>query len=349
MGEVATLPVTRFVGSHYEIGLQMGPRLRTVPLPPADEGRVRFAQRCEGLAREVYPPLLEKVEGMIAGGDLPATPFKAYFYGRGGPPQVGCTNIAVMPEITPDGQLWVARNYDWYYEARPWREVRQIAPQGALRHLGVTHHWAGSPDGMNERGLVVLLAALPGLDATGPGLHWHMLIDILLETCANAQQARAFITSVPHLLAFNYLIADAQEAMVAEATPQGVTLREPEEGILVATNHLPGREQPEGGMSEGERLRQRLSIRRYQRARELLGERRGALDVEALQAILRDHEGGLCRGNHPTLAPQAGFHASFGTIWSLVGQPERREFLVAPDHPCQVEYKAYRWMEYSDD
>jgi hypothetical protein len=252
-----------------------------------------------------------------------------------------------MPQVTRDRRVLVARNYDWYYEARPWREVREIAPQGAFRYLGVTHHWAGCPDGMNESGLTVLLAALPGTEATGVGLHWHMLIDMLLETCSSIAEAQGLLSSVPHLLAFNYLIADSEEAIVAEATPQGVTVRAPEGGSLVATNHLPGREQPEDRLSEGERTRQRLSVERYRRVQRLLGERRGYLDIEAVKEILRDHEGGLCRGNHPALAPQGGFHATFGTIWSLVGQPERKEFWLAADHPCQGEYAPYRLSENS--
>lgn len=334
-------------GTHFEIGHRMGSLLATLKIPPHNGRMAEFAVRCEALVGEIYPPLVEKIEGMIEGSGLEPQGFKTYFYGRGGPAEIGCTNFAALPEATADGQMLVGANYDWYYEARPWREVRLFQPQGVYPHLEVTHHWAGSPDAVNDQGLVVLLAALPGYEPRGgPGLQWHMVIEMVMETCKDAEEARRLIVDLPHLRAFNYLVADAQgRALVIEATPRGVTVREPEDGILVATNHLPGREFPEDSREERQILIQRLSVTRFQRAEALLSLHRGKIDLETAQEILRDHEGLICRGEHPSLPDLGGFHVFFGTIWSLVSRPTEKGFHLAAGHPCLAQYQ---WLGLED-
>ncbi len=330
-----------FEGTHYEIGYRLGCGLTTLYIPESDSQGSEFAARCEAMVQEIYPPITEKVEGLIEGSGLSVHDFKSYFYTRGGPPQIGCTNLAILPPYTKEGFLLLSGNYDWFYSAREWREVRVIRPQGAYSHISVTHHWAGSPDALNERGVAVFLSVLPEREVKKPGLQWHLVIDILMETCSHLEEAREFITSVPHLQAFNYLIADEHQAIVAEAMPDKVLIREPEGGFLVATNHLPGREFPEEELTEVERLRQRRSLTRYKKVHQMVGERSREVDLEAIKAILRDHEAPICRGDHPSMEERGGFDGVFGTIWSLICQPGRREFLLATGHPCNSEYERY--------
>lgn len=330
-----------FEGTHYEIGYRLGRGLATLGIPESDSQGSEFAAQCEAIVKEIYPPILEKVEGLIEGGGLSAQDFRTYFYTRGGPPQIGCTNLAILPSHTKEGSLLLGGNYDWFYSAREWREVRVIRPQGAYSHISVTHHWAGSPDALNERGVAVLLSVLPETEVKEPGLQWHLVIDILMETCSRLEEARDFITSAPHLRAFDYLIADEHQAMVAEATPDGVLIREPEGGFLVATNHLPGRESPEDELMEIERLRQRRSLTRYKRVQQMMGEGPRGVDLEAVKAILRDHEAPICRGDHPSVEERGGFDSVFGTIWSLICRPGEKELLLAAGHPCNGTYERY--------
>lgn len=331
-----------FQGSYHDIGLQMGGNLRTLHVPQADDEMVGLARSCEDLVSEIHPPILEKVEGIIEGGRLKARDFKAFFYARDAFPQIGCTNLAVLPTYTSDGSLIVARNYDWYYHSKEWRELRRLAPKGFFRSLSVTHHWAGSPDGLNDQGLGVFLAVLRQREPVGPGLQWHLITDIMLDTCRGVGDARDFITSVPHLGAFNYLIADSQgQAVVAEALPTGVTIREPEGGFILATNHLPGREVPEEELSPRDRRRQRRSLGRYRRAEEMLQSRPGRVDEEMVKRLLREHQAPICRGNHAPPDNGTSFDDVFGTIWSLIARLEARELLLAWGHPCRSEYRRY--------
>jgi len=331
-----------FQGSYYDIGLQMGASLRALQVPQADDEMVSLARGCEDLISDIHSPILEKVDGMIEGGELKARDFKAFFYARDALLQVGCTNLAVLPSHTSNGSLMVARNYDWYYHSREWRELRRIAPDGAFRSLSVTHHWAGSPDGLNDQGLGVFLAVLPQRQRVGPGLQWHLITDLILDTCRDVGEARDLIASVPHLGAFNYLIADRLgQAVVAEALPAGVTIREPEDGFILATNHLPGREACEEEMSPNDRRRQQRSLMRYRRAEEMVQGKQGQVDQGMIKELLREHQSPICRGNHDPPEDDSSFDDVFGTIWSLIARLKERELLVAWGHPCRSEYRRY--------
>jgi predicted choloylglycine hydrolase len=331
-----------FQGSYYDIGLQMGAYLRTLQVPQANEELVGLARSCEDLLSEIYPPILDKVEGMIEGGQLQSRDFKAFFYARDALPQVGCTNLAVLPSYTSDGSLIVARNYDWYYHSKEWRELRRTAPENAYHSLSVTHHWAGSPDGLNDQGLGVFLAVLRQQEIPGPGLQWHLIIDILLDSCRDVREACDFITSVPHLGAFNYLVADRQgRAVVAEALSTGITIREPGSAFIVATNHLPGRESPEHELSPEDRRRQRRSVTRYLRVEEILRGKEGEVDEATIRELLKEHQAPICRGNHDPPEDGTDFDDVFGTIWSLIARLQEGELLVAWEHPCRAEYQKY--------
>jgi predicted choloylglycine hydrolase len=329
-------------GSYYEIGVQMGSALETLQIPEATDERRALAARCQALIAERYPAILDKVEGMIDGGGLRSEDFKAFFYARDLSSQMGCTNLAILPGSTRDDSALVGVNYDWYFQSQEWREIRSFRPEGALRSVRVTHHWAGSPDGINEAGLGVFLSVLPQDRIAGPGLPWHLVTDIMLETCHNVTQAKEFLDSVPRLRSFNYLVTDALgQAVVFEALPRSLTIREPEDGFLLATNHLPGREVAEEKLSEEDKRRQRRSLARYERVKEILGGSEAAIDEAGIKMLLMDHEAPICRGNHDPVAGDSSYDNVFGTIWSLVARPGRVELQVAWGHPCQSEYVSY--------
>ena len=329
-------------GSYYEIGLQLGATLETLQIPEATAERRALAASCQALIAERYPAILDKVEGIIAGGRLRSEDFKAFFYARDLSSQMGCTNLAVLPGRTRDDSILVGVNYDWYFQSQEWCEIRSIRPEGALTSVRVTHHWAGSPDGINEAGLGVFLSVLPQDRIAGPGIPWHLVTDIMLETCHNVSQAGEFLESLPRLRAFNYLVTDALgQAVVLEALPRSLTVREPKDGFLLATNHLPGREVADEELSEEDKRRQRRSLARYERVREILGDSGAGIDEAAMKTLLMDHEAPICRGNHEPIPDDDSYDNVFGTIWSLIARPARGDLRVAWGHPCQSEYLSY--------
>jgi hypothetical protein len=227
-------------GSYYEIGLQMGTRLTTLDVPEAPCETVTLAEECEAILADRFPAILDKVEGMIDGACLNAKDFKALFYLGNASLEAGCTNLAVLPSHSADHSILAGVNYDWYYDAEQWRELRKMAPGGAYRSLRVTHHWAGSPDGLNEKGLGIFLSVLPPHERARPGLVWHLITDLVLDSCQDVDDAWDLIRSVPQLDAFNYLLVDAPlwQRRCLLASPEG---RRPKDSCWPQTTSRAGR------------------------------------------------------------------------------------------------------------
>lgn len=325
----SVLKTKTFQGSYYKIGLERAKYLKGFPFPKSTPGEVEFARRCREVVEGIYPPILGEFEGLLDGGGFDRDDFSAYFFARKEGILRGCTSFAVLPSITRDKTTIVGRNYDWIYSDLKWCELRYIRPDGAYPTVSYTHHWAGSPDVLNSEGLCVAMASLPRRDARKPGLQWNLVIDIMMDTCRDVAQARSFITKVPHLRSMSYLIADALgEAIVVEALPDSVTIREPENGFVIATNHRIGREPVDSPESN------RRSQIRYRRAEEMIAERAGFIDEEVAKRILRDHQCHICSGIHGNVRER-----EWGTIWSLICKPQEGGFWIAPGHPCEVEYE----------
>ncbi len=319
-------------GTAYEIGAARGRGLKGLPVPRATAEEVAFARACAEVAKGVFPPALDTFRGMADASGLEGEDFLAYYFARREGVLRGCTMFAVVPPVTEDGGVIVGRNYDWVYSDLKWCEVRGIRQTGAFPTLGYTHHWAGLPDALNGEGLFVAIASLPRRPPGRPGLQWNLIVDAMMATCRTVREAEAVLTSVSHLRAMSYLVADASgDAAVVEAGPGGVTVRRGADGFVVATNHEVGGADPS---ERGER-----SHRRYVRVEEALRAHGGRVDEGVVKAVLSDHENQVCSGTHAHQAEAFHRGEGWGTIWSSICRPDLRTLLVAPGHPCEMAYE----------
>ncbi len=337
------LPVREevFSGTYYEIGLKLGKRLEGIEIPPYSREKKKFALACEAVLREVHTALLDKVQGIIDGVKSTGGDFKTYLYARKGGRDPGCTNVVVLPPFTSSGEIIVGCNYDWYYSALKWCELRRMKPKGAIPSISYTHHWAGGQNSMNAEGLFVAISALPRIDAELPGLQWHFIIDILLDSCGKVEDAVDLLTSIPHLNSIGYLVADGSgKASIVEARPKEVRVRAPENGVLIGTNHLVRYGKWPEELPAGIKLTQTTSVERYNKVKELVTQKLGTIDERMLIKILKNHDGHICLGKHEYDADDDP-DSLLGTIWSLIGKPGRREVHVSPGHPCRSVYHRF--------
>lgn len=310
----------RLYGTHFEVGRLLGERMRGFARSQYDARELRFADACARLVERFYPEALEKLRGIIAGGDLDAEQFRCHFLTKGAP-VAACVGVAVGPRRSATDEPLVGRNYHWPLADRVWCELRLIGITGELPHLGYTHHWGGLPDMLNSAGLYVAIFSVPQLPVRRAGLPWHVIIDYLGSRCRTVDGGREFLASVPHLRSFSYLLADASgDALVAEATPSAVVARAPEKDLLVATNHHVRGEAPARRRERSRALYQALRLRLEERER---------WDWEGLRGLVGDHEMGVCVGDHSGRSP------AWGTLYGALIRPAAREFAVAPGFPCQ--------------
>jgi len=165
---------------------------------------------------------------------------------------------------------------------------------------------------------------LPGVQ---PGIPFWFIVRHILENCSSVQEALAWIRSIPHSQSRNYMLADAEEALVVEASINGIHVRAPEDDVLVMTNHPvhPALANQAAFMPED-------SITRYDRLRRLAEK---PVTREAMQAALNDR-------THHVCAHGEVFGQPFGTIWSVIAEPAAGELAIARGTGDNVGTMAYR-------
>lgn len=319
-------------GSRYAIGTAQGRRITGLRLPKLTSGDRSFPDECRSAVELWHPAILDEYEGMRSASGLQEAEFASYYFGRTAPLAGGCTNLAVLPEATCDGQLIVGRNYDWAYADKRWCEARYVAPNREYGRVGYTHHWGGLCDGMNEAGLTICIASLPSVGESVPGIQWHIVVDMVLTQCDSVTAAVKLLTSIPHVRSIAYLVADESNAAIVEASSSQIRVRKPRAGLIVGTNHWVTEELPSGS-------RGAASAARWQQAVARLTAASSSHSLDTVRAVLSDHDGGICAGFHPDESGNGALQGKSGTIWSLIAKPASRSLFVAPGHPCVTPYE----------
>jgi predicted choloylglycine hydrolase len=198
-------------------------RRKTIPRPRW------FDIRNEEKTFAKFSPALWAEIGGIAEGLGISMDRAAFCFGNDGlrPPTGGCSaviNAAIY-----------GRNYDFkprHYGAR----FAFIQASGSFASVGASELLTGRLDGMNERGLVIGLHRVRK-SPRYPGLSSVLIVRIVLDQCASTAQAVTMLRRLPHAMAYNYSLLDAEGvAAVVEAVPGSVAARTGP--WLACTNHF---------------------------------------------------------------------------------------------------------------
>jgi hypothetical protein len=316
-------------GSHFEIGRALGrsnPRFAVMPWWSPSPAR-DFALACAAIVEELHPPLLDEYRGYAEAQDIEydqllqgvcRTSLRQRAVG-------GCTSFVTLC----GGAVIAGRNYD-FRTIQTMRLRIRLSPDAALPSLGMQGSVPGGRyDGVNAHGLFVSLHVVMADESENraPGVPFHLIPRILLETCRNVDEALDRIVRIPHLNSFNYLLADPDRFVAVEAHPARLRVRECEDDFIVVTNHY---RHPDMRPLQGRRDTSG-SQRRANRVESLLAS--SPIDeLEDIASILRDHVAPLCE-HRP--------HNS--TLWSLVADLGARQIAYAPGKPCSVAYQPVAW------
>lgn len=323
-------------GAHYDLGYQQGQQTEPFVIPawwPAPPP-LDFAQACASQIAELHPPLLDELRGYADGQCLS---FDELLRGvcrrsmrlRARPPypEGGCSSFALIDEA---GQVRVGRNYDFYPMQRVRQRVR-LKPEQGQASVGMRGSVPGGRyDGVNAAGLFiglhVALSAEP--DDIKPGLPFHLLPRLILETCATTREAVELLTHLQHLHPFNYLIADRHGDMaVVEAHPSLVRVIDPDDSFIAATNHY--RHPDMLSFQRGRKLDHSMARLNFLYAR-----RSGYGDHHAtsMTDALTHHPSNLC-----------GHSGGHTTLWSLNANLTARTLAYAFGPPCETDYRPINW------
>jgi len=323
----------KVAGTHLEMGEQLADEIGRILSLPKGEGeplslsQITFAEECWDLISSFHPTLLDEYEGWAEALDLEMEVLLGMLIVGVEGTNLGCSSFALRRQ----GRTIVGRNYDFFYWARL-RYLIAAQPEAYYATLGMNDGLlSGRHDGVNQHGLFVALHGVgtKAPERVEPGVAFHLIPRILLETCATAEEAVIMAQEMPHLSSFNYTIVDPQDMFVVEAYPEMVRVREAENHHIAATNHFLHRDLShlmKSPIVEN-------SKRRLHKILSALSE--GNRDPWALaQEILTDHQTPVC-----------GHVDGLATFWSAIGDLTNQKMTYSLGAPCRNEYKEYPWPE----
>ncbi|MBP1970644.1 putative choloylglycine hydrolase [Virgibacillus natechei] len=218
---------------------------------------------------------------------------------------------------------YMVRNYDFHprtYEGR--YTIFQPSDQG-YAVIGPAQRITGRMDGMNEHGLTMGYNFIHR-KKPGAGFICNMIGRIILENCANVEEAITLLKQIPHRHSFSYTVLDESgETFVIEATPRGVEVRQSN----VCTNHFE---------ILGEENRHHLDDS-YQRMHAIQQQQSQATDGYQAFRMMNDSDKGIFSDKYKNWA---------GTIHTSVYFPKEKKawFALGGDRKPVI-FDFARWLE----
>jgi predicted choloylglycine hydrolase len=258
--EELVIQVIELKGSYYQIGFEQGRQLKAKILADVND-LDRFSNKksqflkAKKLLEKFSPNLLKELRGLAKGLNIPLNVAIERYSGYDVLfPEMGCTTLVQ--------DSYYVRNYDFsptLYDAR----LVFTHPVDGYASVGFSQQIIGRLDGMNEKGLVIGLHFVNRMHSQ-EGFIATTIVRMILDQCANTEEAIELITRVPHGFCYNYSITDVNgNSAVVEASPQQqiIIYTHP----LICTNHFETEE-----LKEKNRVEIHGSIQRKQYLQALL-------------------------------------------------------------------------------
>lgn len=245
-----------------------------------------------------------------------------------------CSNFVLLPQRTK-GRLLHGRNLDYYFpsglladrELRIPRLLRRnqmaFLYQPAAGNAFLSLSWPGMVgvvSGLSAKGLSLgsMTSYIPG--ATPFRVPSAFLYRYIIQYAEGMGEATSILAHSKVTMGNNLMVASARDAsaLLFELTPGRMAWREPQDGLLVATNHF---QSPHLARAQG-RFRRRDSLMRKERLRHLCAQ--DNITKEQALSILEE-------GVNPS-APEDPFCAlrNPGTVQSVLFLPEEGRLWAMP-------------------
>jgi hypothetical protein len=317
-------------GAHEAIGHYLGGATppRTIPRRTPDKPDPEFAWACLREVSRFHPGLEAEYRGFAAARQVPLEELLVHVSLNVTRGQIGqCSTVGYRE---PDGRLLIGRNYDFRYRQHQ-RYLIRTHPPGYAAHVGTNSGLIGGRyDGVNQHGVFASLHTVMSerLDRIRPGVPFHLVVRIVLETCRTAREAMHTIHLMPLFHSFNYFVADRDEAFVVECHAETVRVLGGRVDVLAVTNHF---QHPALHAFHGRRALTH-SRGRLARLQQMPAAWDAADPLRSIQAVMSDHGAHVC-----------GHDDGAATLWSAVCDPGQCRVAYALGAPCRNEYREMPW------
>lgn len=229
--------IIQFRGTHYDFGVLQGNLLKDSPILPnrkkqwGSKSKLRHFITEKNDVKKMFlhfaPGILDELNGLADSLKMDMADafreFGGYYleYGKS-----GCSIFT--------GNDYMMRNYDndpLSYEGR--YLFYQPTDQG-YAIVGPSMQITGRTDGLNEKGLSMGYNFINRMKSND-GFVCNMIGRIILEKCANVEEAISLLREIPHRHSFSYVLLDQSgESIVVEASPREVVIHQ----ANICTNHF---------------------------------------------------------------------------------------------------------------
>ncbi len=333
-------------GSYYEIGLQIGEKLKQVrieiekytnePYPPMfSSEKLKLAMKFEEEVQKYAPELLEEMKGIADGSGLGYNTLVAYDF----TPyrlQPSCLVMAISAEHTQNRLPVLASNHEWIEEDSKFLTLCYTKPKNKLESFGFT--FAGITvsryGGINEAGLA-LSTVTASFENSGPGVMFNVATRWILDNCKTTDEAVAFLRKIPKTWGIVYLIIDKNNNIAkVESHRKKTKITNVEEGFELVTLRF---DSPE--MEPYNQIDEYDATLYYPRAKYLKNwfeQHKGKITESLMIDALKDHEHSMCYHD-----PNAFSFGTKGICWSYILTIGKDDALVCTGPPCKNEFRKY--------
>ena len=227
--------IIQFRGSHYDFGRMQGERLIGSKMIKNRENQWKVRQprfsidpaETKAAIISAAPYIWDELLGLQDALEWPLERVLQEFGGyRVDYVRSGCSIMT--------GEHFLIRNYDYHPKTYEGRYTLFQPSDGGYAIIGPSQRITGRMDGMNEMGLAVGYNFM-NRKKPGDGFICCMIGRLLLESCANAEEAAAFLKEIPHRHSFTYAVYDREGGnYLIETSPREVKVRQ----AHACTNHF---------------------------------------------------------------------------------------------------------------
>lgn len=219
--------VHQFRGSHFEFGYMQGTKLKNSFLVHNRDRqwiirKPRFEinlNETKQIFMQFAPFIWDELEGLKNALNWEMQRVLLEFGGyRLNVQRSGCSIFV--------GKDYLIRNYDYHPKTYDGRYMIYQPNDGGYATIGVSQRVTGRSDGMNEKGLTLGYTFI-NRKQPGDGFVCHMIGRLVLELCANKEEAIDLLKEIPHRGSFSYVLFDRNSniASIVETSPRGVSVR----------------------------------------------------------------------------------------------------------------------------
>jgi len=241
-------------GSHYDVGVQLGEKLRdnmkhypniiTDSFKPERTG-FKSLQEALDLCETYCPGMIEEVEGLADGFNVTSKKiaFAKYLVPTRSHSN-NCSQLVVLPSITEDNAIYVGRSYDYHPDDED-KILLRTKIKKKYAHFGFSLQALGRAEGLNSEGLVVSMTGGGAFDApttNKKAFNYCIAIRALLENCRSVDKAVDMLVEMPVYSSTIYLISDnSGNAALVEGIDSKFALhfvnKDSKNQFIISTNH----------------------------------------------------------------------------------------------------------------